>query len=52
MHMMFSKLPTMIIYSGIFVGEEKIVFVTVVQYLGVILDSTSSFKKHIKTNDA
>ncbi len=46
--MMFTKQPVKIESSGVFLGGEELVLVTEFKYLGVILDPTLSFRKHIK----
>ena len=43
--MIFAKRPPNI---GVFLGGEELALVSEFRYLGVILDSTLSFRKHIK----
>ena len=46
--MMFTKQPEKIERSGVFLRGEELALVTEFKYLGVILDPTLSFRKHIK----
>lgn len=46
--MIFAKQPPKIVHSGVFLGGEELALVNEFRYLGVTLDSTLSFRKHIK----
>ena len=46
--MIFDKRPPNTDHSGVFLGGEELALVSEFRYLGVILDSTLSFRKHIK----
>lgn len=46
--MFFAKQPPKIVQSGVFLRGEELALVNEFKYLGVILDSTLSFRKHIK----
>ena len=46
--MIFAKRPPNIVHSGVFLGGGELALVSDFRYVGVILDSTLSFRKHIK----
>ena len=46
--MMFSKQPVKVTQSNVFLRGEELELVKEFKYLGVILDSTLSFKNHVK----
>lgn len=46
--MIFSKHPTKITRSNVFLGGEELMVVNEFKYLGVMLDSALSFKSHVK----
>ena len=46
--MIFAKRPPNIVHSGVFLGGDELALLSEFRYLGVILDSTLSFRKHIK----
>lgn len=46
--MTFSKRPVNVKQSGVFLGGEELELVTQFKYLGVILDSSLTFKNHVK----
>lgn len=46
--MILSKQPVKITHSNVFLGGEELELVQESKYLGVILDSSLSFKKYVK----
>ena len=46
--MAFSKRPVVMESSNVFLGGEELELVSEFKYLGVMLDSTLTFKKHVK----
>ena len=46
--MMFSKQPVKVTQSNVFLRGEELKLVKEFKYLGVILDSTLTFKNHVK----
>lgn len=48
MGMMFTKSPVEVTHSNVFLGEAELDIVNEFKYLGVTLDSTLTFKSHVK----